>query len=126
MSSIIDSARIYPVRKPIRAFVLGAAVGMLGGLIGLGGALLTRRVVPAVVASVFVALCASGHGYAHGVEMLRDGNTLPLVIALLASSTLIVAAGYALGWQVRSAGDGRTLRVVGAALAVAGGLLLGA
>ncbi len=38
MSSTIDSARIYPVRKPAQAFVLGAAVGMLGGLIGLGGA----------------------------------------------------------------------------------------
>ena len=38
MSSATDSARIYPVRKPTQAFVLGAAVGTLGGLIGLGGA----------------------------------------------------------------------------------------
>jgi len=30
--------RFYPVRRPVTAFGLGAAIGLLGGLIGLGGA----------------------------------------------------------------------------------------
>jgi uncharacterized protein len=32
------SERIYPIRRPIAAFCAGAAVAILGGLIGLGGA----------------------------------------------------------------------------------------
>src|SRR5882757_1572258 len=30
--------RLYPVRRPLAAFCAGAAVAVLGGLIGLGGA----------------------------------------------------------------------------------------
>lgn len=33
-----QETRFYPVRRPIPAFGIGAAIGLLGGLIGLGGA----------------------------------------------------------------------------------------
>jgi uncharacterized membrane protein YfcA len=33
-----DSDRLYPIRRPLRAFFAGVAVAVLGGLIGLGGA----------------------------------------------------------------------------------------
>lgn len=38
MERLTDSDRLYPVRRPVAAFLAGAAVAILGGLIGLGGA----------------------------------------------------------------------------------------
>ena len=38
MSGKPASERVYAVRRPLAAFFAGAAVGLLGGLIGLGGA----------------------------------------------------------------------------------------
>lgn len=38
MAHASDSDRLYPVRRPLGAFLAGAAVAVLGGLIGLGGA----------------------------------------------------------------------------------------
>jgi len=38
MSGAVDSARFYAVRKPLAAFFAGAAIALLAGLIGLGGA----------------------------------------------------------------------------------------
>jgi uncharacterized protein len=35
---MIATERLYPIRRPLAAFVAGAAVAVLGGLIGLGGA----------------------------------------------------------------------------------------
>src|SRR5437868_14615830 len=35
---IDENQRLYSVRRPVAAFVAGAAVALLGGLIGLGGA----------------------------------------------------------------------------------------
>lgn len=35
---MIASERLYPIRRPLAAALAGAAVGVLGGLIGLGGA----------------------------------------------------------------------------------------
>jgi uncharacterized membrane protein YfcA len=35
---MIASERLYPIRRPLAAFTAGAAVAVLGGLIGLGGA----------------------------------------------------------------------------------------
>jgi uncharacterized protein len=38
MTETTQSERLYPVRRPLAAFFAGAAVAVLGGLIGLGGA----------------------------------------------------------------------------------------
>ena len=38
MTHAPTSERLYPVRRPLAAFLAGAAVAVLGGLIGLGGA----------------------------------------------------------------------------------------
>lgn len=38
MEAAVDSARFYAVRKPLAAFFAGAAIALLAGLIGLGGA----------------------------------------------------------------------------------------
>jgi uncharacterized protein len=35
---MIASERLYPIRRPLAAALAGAAVAILGGLIGLGGA----------------------------------------------------------------------------------------
>ena len=35
---MIASERLYPIRRPLAAVLAGAAVAILGGLIGLGGA----------------------------------------------------------------------------------------
>jgi hypothetical protein len=36
--AVISSGRLYPIRRPLAAALAGAAVAVLGGLIGLGGA----------------------------------------------------------------------------------------
>jgi uncharacterized membrane protein YfcA len=38
MTAMLHDVRFYPVRKPLAAFLAGAAVALLAGLIGLGGA----------------------------------------------------------------------------------------
>lgn len=95
-------------------------------LVALGGALLGGRGVPSGLATVLVSLCALGHGYAHGSALLAGAGALPYVTALLGSSAAIIGVGFGLGWRVRRAGHSGTPRLIGVALAAAGGLLLSA
>lgn len=50
LSQVHTSERHYPVRRPLAAFAAGAAVALLGGLIGLGGAELRLPLLIAVFA----------------------------------------------------------------------------
>lgn len=52
------SERLYPIRRPAAAFCAGAAVALLGGLIGLGGAEFRLPVLIAIF-EVCIARCAS-------------------------------------------------------------------
>ncbi len=94
-------------------------------LVALGAALVVRQVVATAAAGVIMALCAAGHGYAHGAELLLGSHALPLFAVLLIASALTIAAGFSLGVQMRKSGK-RPLNAIGVALVTAGGLLLGA
>jgi len=48
--SVIASERLYPIRRPLAALSAGAAVAILGGLIGLGGAEFRLPILIAVFA----------------------------------------------------------------------------
>jgi hypothetical protein len=47
---MIASERFYPLRRPVAASSVGAAVATLGGLIGLGGAEFRLRILIAITA----------------------------------------------------------------------------
>jgi uncharacterized membrane protein YfcA len=50
LTDIQTSDRHYPIRRPLAAFAAGAAIALLGGLIGLGGAEFRLPVLIAVFA----------------------------------------------------------------------------
>jgi hypothetical protein len=57
LSQVHTSDRHYPIRRPLAACAAGAAVALLGGLIGLGGAAFR---LPLLIA-VFASLSTSRH-----------------------------------------------------------------
>ncbi len=78
--SAVESARIYSIRKPALAFLLGVAVGTLGGLIGLGGA---EFRLPLLI--LFFEL------YAH--RAIRINLLISLVTLVFAAATRLSFAG---------------------------------
>lgn len=122
------------VQARSRAFAAGAAVGVLGGLVGLGGAefrlplllMFGLAVLPAVIVnkSISLVVVASALVFrSSAVSPLDVAAQWPVVVNLLLGSVAgaWLAAGWATRWQ------GRTLQIVIALLLVlvAAALLLG-
>src|SRR5215468_6994544 len=85
---MIASERLYPVRRPLAAACAGAAVAILGGLIGLGGAEFRLPILIAVFALyphravrlnllvsfvVLVVSAASRLSFVHAVNLADQG-----------------------------------------------------
>ena len=117
-----------------RPFVAGAAVGMLGGLIGLGGAefrlplllMFGLAVLPAVIVNKAISLVVVISALVFrsaAVAPLEVAAQWPVIVNLLLGS--LAGAWHAAGWATRW--QGQTLQQVIAVLLVliAGALLLG-
>ena len=126
---------VLPLTFPI-VMALGAALGFAGVAlpwteIGIGVSVLVLGLViafalrPSIAVSVaLIALFAMVHGYAHGTELPASASALAYGIGFVVATLVLHAIGLGLGWFTNSA-DGRlAMRGAGAAIAVAGIVLL--
>ena len=130
----VQSARFYPVRKPVAAFVAGAAIALLAGLIGLGGAEFRLPVLIMVFAlfahravriNLLISLITLAAASVVRLQLVPETQVSRFLPEILAISLAGVAAAWlgagALGRIPRS----RILPLIAILLALIG-LLLGA
>lgn len=100
-------------------FGIGASVLLLGGIIASG------RRIPTTVAMAAVAVFASFHGYAHGVETPSIAEPTLYVLGFVMGTALIHLAGVLIGEVARQYAAGSTvIRVAGATIALIGALFI--
>lgn len=129
-------------------FVGGAVAGLLAGSIGLtvwglepgialsvlvagvvlaaGWRTLSARTLPLVMG--VVAIFGAFHGLAHGLELPAGASTAEFLVGFLLGSSLLIGGGWLATCGARRLGrlelGGWPTRLAGAAVAIAGGLLL--
>lgn len=99
-------------------------IGIAGSVAVLGLAVLFGRRLPAWAGFGLVALFGLFHGQAHGVEMPAMGSAASYIAGMVAASLALHGAGIALGLIGRKTELRLALRFGGAAIAVAGGLMV--
>jgi urease accessory protein len=117
----------------VLVMAIGAALGMAGGalpfvefgiaasVIVLGGIVAFACNAPIVIAMGVVALFAIFHGHAHGSEMPIDAAGGTYAAGFMLATTLLHAAGLALGCAIGRTTDGRAgYRLGGGLVALAG------
>jgi len=126
---------VLPLTFPI-VMALGAALGFAGVAlpwteIGIGVSVLVLGLViafalrPSIAVSVaLIALFAMVHGYAHGTELPASASALAYGIGFVVATLVLHAIGLGLGWFTNSAAGRLAMRGAGAAIAVAGLVLL--
>jgi urease accessory protein len=126
---------LLPPTFPI-VMAFGAALGFAGVTlpwteIGIGVSVVVLGVViafalrPSIVVSVaLIALFALVHGYAHGAELPASASALAYGIGFIVATLVLHAIGLAFGWFVSSPNGRLAVRGGGAAIAVAGIVLL--
>jgi urease accessory protein len=80
--------------------------------------------LPVAAGMALVGLFALFHGYAHGTEMPATASGLSYGAGFVAATLLLHAAGVGAGLLAGRGLPARLLRLGGAAMVVAGGLLL--
>jgi urease accessory protein len=123
----------------VAAMALGGVLGMAGvavpfvetgialSVVVLGLAVALRMSVPTLAAMALVGFFAIFHGHAHGAEMPVDASGANYAAGFLMATALLHGVGIALGLTVARLGEfagGRTLQVVGGAMALAGVTIL--
>src|SRR5262245_8756586 len=126
---------LLPFTFPV-VMALGAALGFAGvtlpwSEIGIGVSVLVLGLVIAfalrpsmAVSVVLIALFAMVHGYAHGAELPATSSALAYGIGFVVATLVLHAIGLGLGWLSNSAAGRTAMRGAGAAIAVAGIVLL--
>jgi uncharacterized protein len=129
---VIATERLYPIRRPLAAFVSGAAVALLGGLIGLGGAefrlplligLFALYAHRAVRINLLVSLATLAMSAVARLGFLGSTNTYDLhleIAGMLAGG--VVAAWIGAGMLARIP-KARIMGVIAVLLLVTAGLL---
>jgi urease accessory protein len=126
---------LLPLTFPI-VMAFGAALGFAGVAlpwteIGIAVSVVVLGLVIAfalrpslVVSAVLIALFALVHGYAHGAELPASASALAYGIGFVAATLVLHAIGLGLGWFANSATGRLATRGAGAAIALAGIVLL--
>jgi urease accessory protein len=126
---------LLPLTFPI-VMVFGATLGFADvtlpwAEIGIGVSVLVLGLViafalrPSIVVSVvLIALFALVHGYAHGTELPASASALAYGMGFVAATLVLHAIGLGLGIFTNSATGRLAMRGAGAAIAVAGVVLL--
>jgi uncharacterized membrane protein YfcA len=111
MTATAPSLRLYSVRRPVAAFAAGAAVALLAGLIGLGGAefrlpililvfaLYAHRAVRINLLISLVTLTAASVVRLQLVPETQVAQFIPEIVAM--SGAGVVAAWIGAGWLAR-------------------------
>jgi urease accessory protein len=98
----------------------GMEIGIAASAILLGAAVMTELRPPLALAAVLVGFFAIFHGYAHGSELPAGESGLLYSIGFVMATGCLHAAGISIGLVHRWNWGQRALRVVGAAIALAG------
>jgi urease accessory protein len=91
---------------------------ILASLIGLGVVIMLGVRMPVLLGAAMVAIFGLFHGYAHGIEI--TGSALAFAAGFIAASIVLHCAGIAAGAFALGVGSTLSLRIAGAATALAG------
>jgi urease accessory protein len=108
---------------------IGATVGPIPGVesgiilsdLILGGLVLAAMRLPIGFGMTIIAVLASFHGYAHGVEMPQTGSGLAYGLGFVIATAILHTIGLGLAFLVKTPA---AIRLAGGAIALAGGYLL--
>jgi uncharacterized membrane protein YfcA len=129
---MIATERLYPIRRPLAAALAGAAVAILGGLIGLGGAefrlpiligifaLFPHRAVRTNLLISFATLAVSAVARLSFVQATSAADFQTEIVGMLLGG--VVAAWLGAGY-LRSIPKGRMMGVIAVLLLVTAALL---
>jgi uncharacterized membrane protein YfcA len=132
MATAVASVRFYAVRKPLAAFFAGAAIALLAGLIGLGGAefrlpvlimmfaLFAHRAIRINLLISLATLAAASFVRLRLIPSTQVPEFIPEIIAMAAAG--VAAAWVGAGMLERIARD-RILPVIAVLLALIAALL---
>jgi urease accessory protein len=98
----------------------GMEIGIAASAILLGAAVMMELRPPLALAAAVVGFFAIFHGYAHGSELPAGESGLLYSIGFVMATGCLHAAGISIGLAHRWNWGQRALRVVGAAIALAG------
>ena len=98
----------------------GMEIGIAASAILLGAAVMMELRPPIALAAALVGFFAIFHGYAHGSELPAGESGLLYSIGFVIATGCLHAAGISIGLVHRWNWGQRALRVVGAAIALAG------
>ena len=98
----------------------GMEIGIAASAILLGAAVMMELRPPIALAAALVGFFAIFHGYAHGSELPAGESGLLYSLGFVMATGCLHAAGISIGLVHRWNWGQRALRVVGAAIAVAG------
>jgi urease accessory protein len=99
-------------------------LGIIGSVLVLGGLVALGRALPLVLAAAVVGLFAAFHGVAHGTEMPVAASGLLYGLGFALATTLLHAAGLALGFAAQALQSRPLVRIGGGAIAATGLVLL--
>lgn len=134
MGRAAESKPASVTRRPVFAFLVAIPIGLLGGLIGLGGAefrlpvlagplrYVAKQAVPLNLAISLVTLATSLASRAGSMDMTAIGNLAPTIGAMIAGALVTAFLGPALASRISNASLERVilvlLVVIGAAVIV--------
>jgi urease accessory protein len=102
----------------------GTEIGIALSAIGLGAVVATEARPPLWAAALLVGFFAIFHGHAHGTELPPDENGVLYSIGFVVATGLLHLTGIGIGLIHRWKIGQMTMRLGGAAVALAGGLFL--
>ena len=104
--------------------VLGVEVGIAGSVLVMGLLVALAVRPPVGIGAAVVALFALFHGHAHGSELPEAASPILYGLGFVLATAILHAIGLAFGRVLRSPVGGRTVRVGGVAVALAGVAIL--
>jgi len=102
----------------------GVEIGIAASALMLGGAILSGRRPPLVVAAVLVSFFAIFHGHAHGTELPPGQSGLLYSLGFVVATGCLHAVGILVGVLQRWPAGRMALRAAGGAIGVAGLLFM--
>ena len=132
MEAAVDSARFYAVRKPLAAFFAGAAIALLAGLIGLGGAEFRLPVLIMVFAlfahravriNLLISLATLAAASLVRLQLIPSTHVSQFIPEIVAMASAGIAAAWVGAGLLERIPRGRILPVIAVLLVLIAGLL---